>query len=124
MLTGLITISFLIRNTSPVGWIPLLFFKVLKEQSFIPFLIALFVVAIPVIVFSILLDTFYYQQGKITITALNFFNVNLVEGLSKYFGEDPIYQYLVVFLPSIFTLLIPFLYYSYYLYFSETRKKK
>jgi hypothetical protein len=60
IMTGLISISFMMRNTSPIGWIPLLFVKVLKEGSFKPFLIALFIVAIPIIGLSILLDTLYY----------------------------------------------------------------
>lgn len=60
IMTALITISFMMRNTSPIGWIPLLFLKVIKEGSFKPFLIALFIVAIPIILLALLLDSMYY----------------------------------------------------------------
>ena len=60
VLTATITLSFMMRNTSPVGWIPLLAFKVLFEGSFPPFFMALIVVAIPVIAITIFLDTLYF----------------------------------------------------------------
>lgn len=57
ILTALITVSFMMRNTSPVGWIPLLGYKVLYEGSLKPFIISGIFVALPLIYGLILLDT-------------------------------------------------------------------
>lgn len=55
--TALLTISFMMRNTSPVGWIPLLFIKVIYDGAFRPFLIALFIIAIPIVIGCVYLDS-------------------------------------------------------------------
>ena len=60
MLTATITLSFMMRNTSPIGWIPLLAIKVLFEGALLPFIIAAFFVAIPIIVLTVYVDTMYY----------------------------------------------------------------
>lgn len=120
IMTALISISFIMRNTSPIGWIPLLFIKVVKEGSFKAFFIALILVGLPLIGLSILLDTMYYGNDEWTITSLNFLRINLVEGLSKYFGDDPSYQYLFVYMPMIFTVLYPASLLSFYVYAKDT----
>ena len=74
----------MMRNTSPVGWIPLLLLKIVQNQSFKAFIISGFLVAIPIAAICIGLDTLYFGGDKVTITSYNFMNVNLVEGLSKY----------------------------------------
>lgn len=58
--TALISLSFMMRNTSPVGWVPLIIYKVIYEGSFFTFLVAAFVVALPIIGICILLDTLYF----------------------------------------------------------------
>ena len=61
-MTGLISIAFMMRNTSPIGWVPLLAIKVLKEGSLIPFIMSAITVAIPIIVGSVVVDTWYYNS--------------------------------------------------------------
>lgn len=75
-LTALITISFVIRNTSPIGWLPILFLKIVNEGSFVPFLIAGFVVALPLLGISVLLDSLFF--GNLTFTSWNFVNINVL----------------------------------------------
>ena len=112
VLTGTITLSFMMRNTSPVGWIPLLALKVLFEGSFPPFFISLIFVGIPVIAITVLLDTLYFN-GTISMettpvfTSYNFLRRNILEGLSEYFGSSPRTKYLFLFAPEIFTLMYP-----------------
>ena len=60
VLTATITLSFMMRNTSPIGWIPLLAIKVLFEGAFLPFLLAGVFVAVPIIGLVVAIDTFYY----------------------------------------------------------------
>ena len=98
----------MIRNTSPVGWIPLLAIKVLREGSLIPFIISGIFVAIPVIAICVASDTLYYGGEELVLTGKNFLEVNVIQGLSKFFGTDPFYWYFVAFAPSIYTVIYPF----------------
>lgn len=103
----------MMRNTSPVGWIPLLAYKVLFEGSLIPFIISGLFVALPIICGSIYADTMYYgdDSNEWVITSLNFLKVNLTNKISDYFGQDPIFMY-VVYSAAIFTVLLPFAFYA------------
>jgi hypothetical protein len=124
MTTGLITVSFMLRNTSPIGWIPLLFYKVIKEGSLKPFIIAFFIVSLPIIGISVFLDTLYYGGDTITLTSINFLTVNLLDGSSRYFGDDPMISYIFVFMPLIFTVLYPFTFIALVLYYKDSLNKK
>jgi hypothetical protein len=106
VLTSLISIAFMMRNTSPVGWIPLLAIKVIREGAFFPFLISGIFVALPIIFGCIYIDTKVYGADKWVITGYNFLEMNLIHGLSKYFGEDGTLFYLTAAIPSIFATLL------------------
>lgn len=121
-MTALISLSFMMRNTSPVGWIPLLILKIVQDKSFMAFLISGFVVALPIMGFCVALDSIYF--GELTITSLNFLKMNLYEGLSKYFGTDPFYAYIVLYMPLWFTVAYPAVIYSFYVYFQDSVSKK
>jgi GPI mannosyltransferase 3 len=117
--TAIVSIQFMMRNTSPIGWIPLLFIKVFQDGAFKPFFVCAVFVALPIVVGSTYLDSVYYSQGKEfewTFTGLNFLRVNLVEGLSKYFGDHPWWFYLAVFGPAMFTVIYPFVIHASYFY--------
>lgn len=108
-MTALITISFVMRNTSPIGWIPLLLHKIIFDGSFIPFLKSGFIVAIPTIFAAILIDSWFYGfENGLTFTSYNFLKVNLIHGFSKYFGENHPLWYLFATLPYTTTALAPF----------------
>ena len=102
----------MMRNTSPIGWLPLLAIKVFKDGAFIPFLTSGIFVALPLIIACIWLDTIYYGSDKFVLTGYNFFKINLEEGLSKYFGEDPWWFYFVKGGFGIFTLIYPIVLFS------------
>ena len=112
ILTALISLAFMMRATSPVGWIPLLAHKVLFQGSFFPFLLSGIVVALPILALCVMVDSLYYGGDQLTFTSYNFLQVNLVHGLSKYFGEDPFYWYLVAFAPCIYTVIYPVVLYA------------
>ena len=109
ILTTTITLSFMMRNTSPIGWIPLLAIKVLYEGALVPFLIAGIFVAVPVITATVLIDTLYFtgtiSPDKIVFTAWNFFIRNLREGLSEYFGSSYKQFYIGDSIPEGFWIL-------------------
>jgi hypothetical protein len=102
----------MMRNTSPVGWIPLLAIKVLNEGSLLPFIISAIAVAVPLIGGIIYIDTIYYQSDKWVLTGYNFLEMNILHGLSKYFGEDPWWMYITTAFAAIFILMVPLAYYS------------
>ena len=83
-MTAIITISFMMRVTSIIGWIPLCIVKIIIDNSFKPLLIAIVLVSLPIIALNIALDTYYYL-GKIdfenwVFTNYNFFKVNVLDG--------------------------------------------
>ena len=108
----------MMRNTSPIGWIPLLFIKVFRDGAFVPFLISGVCVALPILIVATYFDSVFYSmdQDKFewTFTGLNFVRINVFEGLSKYFGDHPVWFYLGVYGPAIFTVAYPFVLYSVY----------
>ena len=113
VLTATITLSFMIRNTSPVGWLPLLAIKVLFEGSFVPFLISGVFVALPFIFLTVYIDTWFYL-GEVNgtdwvFTSYNFVKMNILEGLSEFFGTQPSWFYIFCFAPAIFSALYPLL---------------
>ena len=131
-LTAFITVSFIMRNTSPVGWIPLLLHKS-WNQSIVPFVISGVFVALPLLVACVYLDSIYYMHANTsssgtsldhhsenkkfewTITSLNFLKVNVLEGLSKYFGDHRFTEYIFKFLPEdIFKGMFIFMVYGLY----------
>lgn len=109
MVTALITCSFMMRNTSPIGWIPLLAIKCLYHGSFLPFFFSAFVIAIPIIAINVYLDSIFFDPSLSTwtFTGYNFLNVNLVEGVSSYFGEEPLYWYITHGLSQILLFNLP-----------------
>mmetsp|Transcript_11454 Transcript_11454/g.19374 ORF Transcript_11454/g.19374 Transcript_11454/m.19374 type:complete len:298 (-) Transcript_11454:283-1176(-) len=113
----------MMRNTSPIGWVPLLFIKVFRDGAFLPFLISAVLVAAPIVLFSTFLDSYYYSGGleglEWTITGLNFIRVNVVEGLSKYFGDHPVWFYLLGYGPAMFTVVYPFVLWGMYFFAKE-----
>lgn len=104
-MTALITTSFMIRNTSPVGWVPLLAIKVLAEGAFPPLLIALFTVAFPILFGLVWIDTRFYGADEWVFTSYNFLEMNVIHGLSKYFGVDDYMYYLKPGFINIFLIM-------------------
>ena len=104
----------MMRNTSPIGWIPLLAIKVVYEGSLKPFLIAGIFVALPLIFMVVAIDTWYYLRvidgSHWVFTSWNFVKMNILDGLSKFFGTDPWWYYLVCYMPSMFELITPAVY--------------
>ena len=120
ILTLLLTVSFMIRNTSPIGWPPLILIKIIKDRSLIPFIIALVAVFLPVAILSILVDSYFYQDFPV-VTSLNFMRVNLQEGLSKYFGSFPFHFYIIGVIPLFFTVALPAVIYGFFSYMKDER---
>jgi hypothetical protein len=116
ILTALISIAFMMRNTSPVGWIPLLAIKVLREGSLVPFIISGLFVALPILLFCVWVDTTMYKADTWVLTGYNFLEMNILHGLSKTFGEDDFWWYFKVQMPYNCTLLTPFVFLSTFYY--------
>lgn len=111
----------MIRNTSPIGWVPLLLIKIIKDWSLTAFILAGILVFIPIVCFCTMLDSIYY--GEVTFTAYNFLKSNLTEGLSKYFGTDPFYFYLIAIMPLLFIVVYPAVLLSFFVYLKDSLAK-
>jgi len=85
ILTTTLTISFMMRNTSPVGWPLVLALKIYRDRSLLPFLMAGVFIFIPVVCLCIAIDCYYFGEFPV-FTSYNFMKANITEGLSKYFG--------------------------------------
>lgn len=83
----------MMRNTSPVGWVPLLAVKVFRDGAFVPFLLAGIFVFVPLVVLCVYLDSLYYWKANTsgvtgvvnidkpfewTVTSYNFLQVNVL----------------------------------------------
>lgn len=119
IMTALISVSFMMRNTSPVGWIPLLVLKIIHDKSFCAFATAGFLVALPTMCACVLIDSLYF--GEFAITSYNFLRANILEGLSYYFGTEPWYFYVTLYLPWMFHISYIPLLYSFYVYVNDLK---
>jgi hypothetical protein len=92
LLTVTITISFIIRSSSLVGYIPIALMVIYQDFNFIlPILVAGLSVAIPLFGANIAIDTYFY--GFPTVPQYNFVYWNVLYGISEYFGREPFYYY-------------------------------
>lgn len=92
-LTFAITLSFTVRSSSIVGYIPLALIIIFKDFNyFLPVLVAGLTITIPTIALNLASDAYFY--GYFTVPQYNFVYVNVVLGISKFFGEMPWYYYI------------------------------
>lgn len=93
MLTLAITLSFIVRSSSIVGFAPLAMIVMYQNfDFFVPILVAGLVIAIPVFALNLVSDAYFY--GYFTVPQYNFVYVNVILGISKYFGEMPWWFYI------------------------------
>lgn len=91
-LTLAITISFAVRSSSIVGYVPLALMAIVQDWRFLlPIVVAGLTITIPIVLANLASDAYFY--GYWTVPQYNFIYVNVVLGLSKFFGEMPWYYY-------------------------------
>jgi len=89
-----LTLTFVCRSSSIIGYAPLAIFKIVEDPRYIlSFIAATIIVVMPIMATTIAMDTYMYGTDKIMIPQINFIWVNIIEGISKHFGEMPIYWY-------------------------------
>ena len=77
IMTAAITIAFIIRSSSLLSWVPLIAITILRwPDSVVKIIIAGLAVAVPIVLVSALLDSWYY--GAWTVPWWNFLEVNVV----------------------------------------------
>jgi hypothetical protein len=102
-MTFSISIAFLVRSSSLIGWIPLALIQLFTSvDSFLAVLQAGLLIALPTITISCITDIISY--GKVTNPQINFVHVNVVENISQYFGVDP-WTYYIRELPEFIFVL-------------------
>ena len=112
MVIFLQSISFVVRNTSPIGWVVILLlkaFEIGQKKHLIDglgviytYAVGFLLVFLPVVGLSVLADSKFY--GELSVVAWNFVKVNVLEGHSQSFGADPWHRYLSLELPVRFNI--------------------
>jgi len=109
LFTLLVTYSFILRNSSAIGFIPLILHKAFYQRNFKMFALSGILVALPLILITVAADSIYY--GKLTFSSWNFLKFNVLEGGSDFFGINPWHDYLLKFmieyLKQLYILFIP-----------------
>ena len=105
-MTAALSVSFIIRNTSPIGWPPLLLMKIAYDGSLKPILMAGFFVFFPLVAFGIGLDSLYFGEFPV-ITSYNFIKANILDGKSNYFGVESASTYIYHYIPKYIPALVP-----------------
>lgn len=59
--TSLITVSLMMRPTSPIGFVFLVIYKIIKERSLLSFILTGLTCVIPILFCIISLETYYYN---------------------------------------------------------------
>lgn len=92
-MTTSITVAFVVRSSSIVGWIPLALSHILQSPAHFQAVVTSgLLITVPVLALSVLNDSIQY--GKLTVPQLNFVHVNVVENISQFFGTDPWFYYI------------------------------
>ena len=98
LMTFGITMAFLVRSSSIIGWVPLALIYIFQANSLECIIYNLFAIiqaglfiAIPMVFLSLCMDSFYY--GTFAFPQFNFVYVNVVQNISAYFGSEPLLFY-------------------------------
>lgn len=98
LMTIMITLSFILRNSSAIPWIPLLIYKLfIQERRILQTITHGVLFALPNLLLSTYCDYLYY--GKFTLVSWNFLKFNVITGGSDVFGTEPSINYLTQYLP-------------------------
>ena len=102
LMTFGITMAFLVRSSSIIGWVPLALIYIFKANSFecmiynlLAIIQAGLFIAIPMVFLSLCMDSLYY--GTFVFSQFNFVYVNVVQNISAYFGSEPMLFYFIEF---------------------------
>ena len=99
-MTFSITLAFIVRSSSLIGWIPIAAITIFNGNNACcvcrnlgAILLSGICVTIPMCLFSIMIDSFYY--GRFLIPQYNFVHANVVLDLATGFGKEPFDYYLI-----------------------------
>lgn len=91
LMTWFITLAFVFRSSSAVGWLPIIIGLFLDLGYFMPLIYAALFVAVPTILFSTAIDSYFY--GSFVCPQFNFVVQNVVYNLASTFGTSPWHEY-------------------------------
>ena len=94
-----ISISFMMRPTTAIFWIPMVFTDVIYQRSLKTLILKMVPQAVLVILLAIAFDS--YMFGGLVIIPWNFLSVNLLHDVSAQYGLQPIHWYMTNFFPAL-----------------------
>ena len=94
LMTFAITLSFLVRSSSLIGWIPLVMIQIFRSWDwFIAVLQAGLFVTLPMCFVSVLVDSIFY--GHLACPQYQFVYINVIEDITRFFGEEEPFFFLM-----------------------------
>lgn len=100
-----------IRPTAVIPWLPLCLHHIKKSKFSALELIFKRYIPIALLVGGIIVGVDSYFYERLIFTPMEFFKVNVVEGIGEFYGKHPWYWYLTVGLPTVLGIgTIPFLF--------------
>lgn len=102
-----VPISFLIRNTAAILWIPPLLWILFNKPRLVPYF---FATTIPMFLFSLVNDYKFYGQWIIPFVQFATFNHG------QFWHESPLF-FIVIAIPAFMVLMTPASFYGAYVYF-------
>lgn len=100
-------VSCIIRPTNAITWIYLGSDLLVRSHQRFRIVLVTMLLGTCVLVMNVGLDYIFYQE--LTLPLWNFFQFNVVSGLSKFYGTNSLSFYLVQAIPVIMTTYTPFL---------------
>ncbi|KAL4471760.1 hypothetical protein ABPG74_008653 [Tetrahymena malaccensis] len=121
-----VIINFVTKPTSIIPFIFIWPITLLTMQGDLKkkfkYLVLNIVTVILMIFFSILLDSLYYQ--KLTWTAYNFFEFNILNKLSNLYGTQDPFFYLWAVIPKYYHASLPLIFYGFFKYYQHVKKSQ
>jgi hypothetical protein len=99
-MTFAITLGFIVRSSSVLGWVPLALYKIFSHRDyFFEIIKAAVCVALPLMCVSIGIDSIHY--GRLVCPQYMFVYVNVVEDITRYFGVEVTYYFFMHFVHQV-----------------------
>ena len=91
LMTWFITLAFILRSSSLIGFLPMILGLLTDLGYFMPLIFSALYIAVPTMLVSAAIDSYYY--GGLVCPQFNFVVQNVVYNIASTFGVSPWYYY-------------------------------
>lgn len=121
----LVGVNFIARPTSIIPWVLIWPYELIQRRSqkiisLIKLVLINVVTLVLMVLFSVLVDVLYFK--KLTWSALNFLQFNLIESGAELYGVHENFWYITQGIPYLFLTFIVYLGYGIYVYIKQKKQ--